>query len=273
APPRCRGARSTRAVSYSQSFDHLVGAGEQSGWHIDAENTGGLSVDHQLELGRLHDWQGRRLRSPEDATYIDAHLSPSIVDIGTIANQPTSFLNFARFRYHRNDMPRRKFASWTRRLVKKGSAARNSASSRAPFARHVNSLFRPSQPKSGLFNLARPPNGGNCNCSDRWLRTRIRCSRVGFPPTAPTGETATLLLTAGTTRGNGGDAKSFRAARHLPRRLRTMARHPHHPARGCAGLIGASWRLRMAWSGKGRQGELYVAKCARRALSFAIGEP
>jgi len=34
-------------------------------------------------------------------------LSPPIGDIGTIANQPTSFWNFARCRYHRNDMPRR----------------------------------------------------------------------------------------------------------------------------------------------------------------------
>jgi hypothetical protein len=89
----------------------------------------------------------------------------------------------------------------------------------APFARHVNSLFRPSQPQSGLFKLARLPNAGNCNCSDRRLRTRIRCSRVGLPPTAPSGETATLLLTAGTTRGNGG-GREITPRRSPPARAR-----------------------------------------------------
>ena len=31
-------------------FDHLVGAGEQRGRHLDAERLRGLEIDHQLEL-------------------------------------------------------------------------------------------------------------------------------------------------------------------------------------------------------------------------------
>src|SRR6516165_3539352 len=38
-----------------------------------------------------------------------------------------------------------------------------------------------------LFNWG--INAGNCNRSDRWLHTRIRCSRGAFSPKAPSGET------------------------------------------------------------------------------------
>jgi hypothetical protein len=44
------------------SFDHLVGSGEQRGWHGEAEHSGGLGIDDQLELGCLHHRQVRRAR-------------------------------------------------------------------------------------------------------------------------------------------------------------------------------------------------------------------
>jgi hypothetical protein len=37
---------------------HRLGEREQLVRHVDAERLGGLEVDHQLEPGRLRDWQG-----------------------------------------------------------------------------------------------------------------------------------------------------------------------------------------------------------------------
>ena len=44
------------------------------GGTFEAERPGGLEVDDQLELGRLHDRQVRRLFTLENATGIDARL-------------------------------------------------------------------------------------------------------------------------------------------------------------------------------------------------------
>ena len=43
--------------------------------HVEAEHPGGLVVDDQLELGRLHDRQVRGLGALEDAAGIDADLT------------------------------------------------------------------------------------------------------------------------------------------------------------------------------------------------------
>ena len=48
------------------------------GRHVEAEHPGGLGVDDQFELGRLHDRQVRRLCALEDAADIDADLTIGI---------------------------------------------------------------------------------------------------------------------------------------------------------------------------------------------------
>ena len=63
-------------------FDHLIGASEQRWRHGETEHPGRLGVDHQLELGRLHHRQVRRLRALEYATGIDAHLTIRVTIFG-----------------------------------------------------------------------------------------------------------------------------------------------------------------------------------------------
>src|SRR5207245_744172 len=62
------------SLRLAHSFDHLIGAGEKRRWHVEAKRLRGAEVDHQLELGRLHDWQVGRLRALEDAASVDTSL-------------------------------------------------------------------------------------------------------------------------------------------------------------------------------------------------------
>ena len=54
------------------SFDHLVGAGEEGFGNRKADRFRGFDVDHQLELGRLLNWQITRLLTFENATSVNA---------------------------------------------------------------------------------------------------------------------------------------------------------------------------------------------------------
>src|SRR5215216_97857 len=76
-------------------FDHFVGEREQRMRDGNAEHPGGLGVDDELELARLHDRQVCGLGARQNATGIGANLTPSICNIGPVAHQPARFGEFA----------------------------------------------------------------------------------------------------------------------------------------------------------------------------------
>ena len=95
------------AVSISTSLDHLVGDGKESRRHLDAERPGGLQVDDELELGRLHDRQIGRLGALEDVAGIDAHLTITVREVGSIAHQAADCDGFTIYISRRNPVARR----------------------------------------------------------------------------------------------------------------------------------------------------------------------
>jgi hypothetical protein len=62
-------------------FDHFVGAQQNGLWHRQSKRLGGLEVDDELELGRLHDGQVRGLGALEDLTGVETDVMKSVRDV------------------------------------------------------------------------------------------------------------------------------------------------------------------------------------------------
>src|SRR6516225_1136933 len=67
-------------------FDHLVGASEQRGRHVDAEHLGGLQIDDELESGGLLHQQIGGLDAFDDATGIAANLAINVGEVGSVTH-------------------------------------------------------------------------------------------------------------------------------------------------------------------------------------------
>ena len=89
-------------VCRAHLFDHLVGAGEQRWWHVEAEHCAVWRLMTSSNLVDCTDRQVGRLRALEDAADVDAGLTIGIVDVGPVAHQPTDFGKVARHTYGGN---------------------------------------------------------------------------------------------------------------------------------------------------------------------------
>lgn len=77
-------------------FNHLVGTGEQSLWHREAERLGGFGIDDQFEIRRLKHRQIGGLGAAEDLSGVNASLTIRRSKARPIADQAPAATNSRR---------------------------------------------------------------------------------------------------------------------------------------------------------------------------------
>src|SRR5262245_25032652 len=70
-------------------FDNLVGLGGKTWRHLNAERPGGLEVDDELKIARLHHRQVSGLLALENPSGVNTDLAIAISEIGAVAHQTT----------------------------------------------------------------------------------------------------------------------------------------------------------------------------------------
>ena len=110
-------------------FDHLIGARQQHWRNLKAERTRRLTIDDELEFGRLQDREVRRLSALEDAARINADL-PERIDQRLVRSSSAGRLRpcGARNNLREADRALPAPASCAARPAKKPSAAMKRAS-------------------------------------------------------------------------------------------------------------------------------------------------
>src|SRR4029077_1410192 len=77
----------SRQLCLAHSFNHLVGAGEQTIPHGEAEGLCGFEVDHQLILRRRLHWQIGGLLTLEDAIDVAGRIPELLYEIGAVGHK------------------------------------------------------------------------------------------------------------------------------------------------------------------------------------------
>ena len=90
-PPKADMAQSGCDVRFaditSGLIDYFISAAEQRRRHGEAEHSGGLRIDDQIELVRFDNWQLRGLGALNDAANILTSLTKCIDNVGSVAYQ------------------------------------------------------------------------------------------------------------------------------------------------------------------------------------------